>query len=154
MIEQLQLAAFNAAYAQTIDSDNLEEWPLFFTENCHYRVTNVNNIEAGLPAGLVWVDSRDMLHDRITSMREANVFERQRDRHIVAFPQLQSSDETQATAITPFAVIRIMHTGESVVFASGVYNDRFVKHGEKLLLAERVVVCDSYVTDTLLVIPL
>ena len=154
MIEQLQLAAFNAAYAQTIDSDNLEEWPLFFTENCHYRVTNVNNIEAGLPAGLVWVDSRDMLHDRITSMLEANVFERQRYRHIVAFPQLQSSDETQATAITPFAVIRIMHTGESVVFASGVYNDRFVKHGEKLLLAERVVVCDSYVTDTLLVIPL
>lgn len=154
MIELLQLAAFNAAYAQTIDSDKLEEWPLFFTENCHYRVTNVNNIEEGLPAGLVWVDSRDMLHDRITSMREANVFERQRYRHIVAFPQLQSSDETQATAITPFAVIRIMHTGESVVFASGVYNDRFVKHGEKLLLAERVVVCDSYVTDTLLVIPL
>lgn len=154
MIELLQIAAFNAAYAQTIDSDDLENWPLYFTENCHYRITNVANVAAGLPAGLVWVDSRNMLHDRITSMREANVYERQRYRHIVALPQLLTADATQATTITPFVVIRIMQNGESVVFASGVYKDRFVKDGGKLLLSERVVICDSTVTDTLLVIPL
>jgi len=41
------------------------------------------------------------------------------------------------------------------VFATGEYHDRFVvaKSG-KLLLAERVAVCDSTVTDTLMALPL
>lgn len=154
MIDLLQLAAFNAAYAQAIDSDALEEWPSFFTTNCHYRVSNFENEADGLQAGLVWVDSRDMLHDRITAMRQANVYERQRYRHIIAVPVLQFADEATAVAVTPFVVVRTMHTGEAMVFATGVYRDRFVKEGTRLLLDERVVVCDSSVTDTLLVIPL
>ncbi|RYF33141.1 MAG: terephthalate 1,2-dioxygenase, partial [Comamonadaceae bacterium] len=32
MIDLLQLCAFNAAYAQAIDTDALEQWPGFFTE--------------------------------------------------------------------------------------------------------------------------
>jgi anthranilate 1,2-dioxygenase small subunit/terephthalate 1,2-dioxygenase oxygenase component beta subunit len=48
-----------------------------------------------------------------------------------------------------------MATGETLLFATGEYHDRFVvaKNG-KLLLAERVAVCDSTVTDTLLALPL
>ncbi|MCC2677290.1 MAG: terephthalate 1,2-dioxygenase, partial [Ramlibacter sp.] len=34
------------------------------------------------------------------------------------------------------------------------YRDRFARVGGKLLLAERVAVCDSTVTDTLLALPL
>ena len=49
---------------------------------------------------------------------------------------------------------RIMHTGETMLFASGEYRDRFVRSNGKLLLAERVAVCDSSVTDTLLALPL
>jgi anthranilate 1,2-dioxygenase small subunit/terephthalate 1,2-dioxygenase oxygenase component beta subunit len=47
-----------------------------------------------------------------------------------------------------------MHTGETTLFASGEYRDRFVQQGGKLLLAERVAICDSTVTDTLLALPL
>jgi hypothetical protein len=51
-------------------------------------------------------------------------------------------------------VVRIMATGETAVFASGEYRDRFTTSGNKLLLAERLAVCDSTVTDTLLALPL
>jgi anthranilate 1,2-dioxygenase small subunit/terephthalate 1,2-dioxygenase oxygenase component beta subunit len=51
-------------------------------------------------------------------------------------------------------VARIMATGETQLFATGVYRDRFVKVNERLLLAERVAVCDSTVTDTLMALPL
>jgi 3-phenylpropionate/cinnamic acid dioxygenase small subunit len=47
-----------------------------------------------------------------------------------------------------------MHTGEQTVFASGIYIDRVVRSGETLLLAERLVVCDSCRIDTLLALPL
>ena len=69
MINELRIAAFNAAYAKTIDSDALERWPDFFTADCHYRITHVENQAEGLAAGIVWADSRDMLFDRISALR-------------------------------------------------------------------------------------
>ena len=154
MIDLLQLCAFNAAYARAIDSDALESWPAYFTEDCHYRITNVENEREGLPAGIVYADSRAMLEDRVASLRQANIYERQAYRHLLGVPLLESADEREAVARTPFFVARIMHTGETVLFATGEYRDRFVRSKGKLLLAERVAICDSTVTDTLLALPL
>lgn len=154
MIDFLQVAAFNAAYAQAIDSDALEAWPSFFTVDCHYRVTHVENEAEGLAAGIVWADSRDMLSDRISALREANIYERQRYRHLLGMPMVQAVDAEVAQAHTPFLVARIMHTGATEVFATGEYRDRFVRQEGRLLLAERVAVCDSTVVDTLMALPL
>jgi 3-phenylpropionate/cinnamic acid dioxygenase small subunit len=154
MVDLLALCAFNAAYAQAIDSDALEQWPAFFTADCRYRITNVDNEREGLPAGIVYADSRAMLEDRIAALREANIYERQRYRHLLGVPLVESSDQDGAVARTPFMVARIMHTGETTLFASGEYRDRFTTVDGKLLLAERVAVCDSTVTDTLLALPL
>jgi len=85
MIDLMTLCAFNAAYAMTIDSDTLEEWPEYFAEETHYRV-----------------------------------------------------------------------------FATGFYKDKFVKSDAPaskansfgIVLKERIAVCDSTVTDTLLALPL
>lgn len=154
MIDLMTLCAFNAAYAHAIDSDALESWPAFFTENCHYRITHVENEREGLPAGIVYADSRAMLEDRVASLRVANIYERQRYRHLLGMPLVESADSTSAVARTPFMVARIMATGETLLFATGEYRDRFVLADGKLLLAERVAVCDSTVTDTLLALPL
>ena len=154
-MDLLSLCAFNAAYADAIDSDRLEAWPAFFTADCEYRITHADNERDGLPAGIVWADSRAMLEDRIAALREANIYERQRYRHLLGMPLLRDRDDDAALrADTPFVVVRIMATGESDVFASGVYRDRFVEHDGRLLLAARVAVCDSSVTDTLLALPL
>ncbi len=69
-------------------------------------------------------------------------------------PLLEAADEHTARASTPFMVARIMAHGETQLFATGVYRDRFVRVDGKLLLAERVAVCDSTVTDTLMALPL
>ena len=154
MIDLLALCAFNAAYAETIDSDALERWPDFFTDDCHYRITHAENEREGLAAGIVFADSRAMLEDRIAALREANIYERQRYRHLLGVPLLEVADEHSARASTPFMVARIMAHGETQLFATGVYRDRFVRVDGKLLLAERVAVCDSTVTDTLMALPL
>ncbi|HSX92091.1 MAG TPA: nuclear transport factor 2 family protein [Hydrogenophaga sp.] len=154
MIDLLNLMAFHAAYAETIDSDRLERWPDFFASDAHYRITHVENEQQGLPAGIVWADSRAMLEDRVAALREANIYERQRYRHLLGVPLLEAADEHTARASTPFMVARIMAHGETQLFATGVYRDRFVRVDGKLLLAERVAVCDSTVTDTLMALPL
>ena len=54
----------------------------------------------------------------------------------------------------PFIVVRIMRDGGSALFATGVYLDRLREADGQLRFAERIVVCDSFQFDTLLVIPL
>jgi 3-phenylpropionate/cinnamic acid dioxygenase small subunit len=154
MIDLLALCAFNAAYADAIDNDALEQWPGFFTEDCHYRITHIENEREGLAAGIVYADSRAMLEDRIAALREANIYERQRYRHLLGMPLVQKSDAESIEARTPFLVARIMATGQTEVFATGAYQDRFVQQEGKLRLQSRVAVCDSTVTDTLLALPL
>jgi 3-phenylpropionate/cinnamic acid dioxygenase small subunit len=59
------------------------------------------------------------------------------------------------TSTSSFIVVRIMHSGETMLFASGVYRDRIVvDDDDKPQIAERIVVLDSQQIDTLLAIPL
>ena len=52
-------------------------------------------------------------------------------------------------------VVRIMHTGETMMFATGRYDDRIVLDGaDAPRFAEKMVVLDSRQIDTLLAIPI
>ncbi|MGZ3351145.1 MAG: aromatic-ring-hydroxylating dioxygenase subunit beta [Xanthobacteraceae bacterium] len=151
---QLKIQDLNVRYAQAIDDNQLEAWPDFFTEDGRYRVTTAENFERGLPLSMIYATSRAMLRDRVRSLRDANVYEAQRYRHIVA-PPLLTGDEGRGTrARTGFLVARIMHTGETTLFASGRYEDHVVLDDGVARFAEKVVILDSRLIDTLLAIPL
>jgi len=150
-----QLIQLNADYAAAIDDDRLEDWPGFFTEECLYRVTTRDNHRRGMPAGLIYADSRGMLADRVLSLRKANVYEAQGYRHLVGVPRiLEGSAQTALKVCTPFLVMRIDRQGFTDVFATGQYLDEVVSEGEAMLFKSRDVVCDSSRIDTLLAIPL
>ena len=147
---QARLAVLNADYARCIDDDRLEEWPGFFLERCLYKITTADNVAKGYEAGLVYADSRAMLKDRVSALREANVYERQRYRHIVGLPAVRDGGAVE----TPFLVVRIMRDGKMDLFATGRYLDRISDLNGSLKFEERIVVCDSSRFDTLLAIPL
>ncbi|HEY1933375.1 MAG TPA: aromatic-ring-hydroxylating dioxygenase subunit beta [Acetobacteraceae bacterium] len=148
-----RLSSLNTAYASCIDADKLEEWPSFFVENCLYKVTTADNYKRGYAAGVVYADSRAMLQDRVSALRNANIYERHTYRHIVGMPLLLSTGD-EIKAETPFLVIRTMRDGRMDVFSAGVYLDRVREEDGKLRFVERLVICDSQRFDTLLAIPL
>jgi 3-phenylpropionate/cinnamic acid dioxygenase small subunit len=143
-----------AAYVDCIDDDRLEEWPDFFVEQCRYLITSRASHEAGLRHGVIYAASRGMLVDRVTALRRANIFEPHRYRHIVGPVRLEHADATVAQARSNFVVVRIMHNGDSALFASGRYLDRIDVTSAPYRFIERLVVLDSQKIDTLLVIPL
>ena len=143
-----------AAYADCIDDDRLEEWPDFFVEGCRYLITDRDSHAAGLRHGIIYCASRGMVADRVMALRRANIFEPHRYRHIVGPARVASIDNGIAEARANFLAVRIMHDGDSRLFATGRYLDRIAVDAQPFRFVERLVVLDSKKVDTLLVIPL
>src|SRR6195952_816170 len=93
-----EISALNAACAAAIDSDRLEQWPGFFHEQCLYKVTTADNLAKGYQAGIIYADTRAMLVDRIAALREANIYERQRYRHVLGMPLISEGAGGSAPA--------------------------------------------------------
>jgi anthranilate 1,2-dioxygenase small subunit len=149
-----RIIAVQAAYARCIDGNELESWPDFFTDQCLYKVTTAENHKQGFDAGIIFADSKGMLIDRIVSLRQANIYEKQSYRHILGLPTILKNGGDEAECETPFIVARIMHDGRTDIFATGRYLDSCRLDGDKLKFTSKVVVCDSSRIDTLLAIPL
>src|SRR5499433_4071241 len=156
MLAELQFAILdlNARYAKAIDDDRLEDWPGFFAESARYVVTTAENFEQGLPLGMIYATSRAMLKDRVRSLREANIYEAQRYRHVIGVPLIASAEGSTVRAQTSFIVARIMQNGETTLFATGRYHDHVVLDDGEVRFAEKIVILDSRLIDTLLAIPL
>ena len=149
-----KLVELNAAYARAIDNEKFEEWPAFFLDPCLYKVTTNENVAKGLEAGVMYADSRGMLEDRVSALRTANIYERQRYRHIVGLPVVLAEAGGVAEVETPFLIVRIMRDGNMSLFATGCYRDKVKADATGTLrFVERIAVCDSARFDTLVAIP-
>jgi anthranilate 1,2-dioxygenase small subunit len=154
VVRRLELERLYADYVGCLDADELERWPEFFTEDCFYRVTSAENHAAGMPLGLIRATSRAMLTDRVSALREANIYEAQRYRHLIAPIRIISETPAALEVEANFLVVRTMQDGEMTLFAAGRYLDRVVREGEDWKFAKKEVVLDSRRIDTLLAIPL
>jgi 3-phenylpropionate/cinnamic acid dioxygenase small subunit len=143
-----------ADYAACIDDDELESWPGYFTAGAHYRITTAFNHARGLPIGIIDARNRNMLEDRVTALRKANIYEPQRYRHIISVVRLTGSEGGLIQAEAGFLVVRTMIDGSQDLFVSGRYLDSIDFSEERPRFAEKLVVLDSDKIDTLLAIPL
>jgi anthranilate 1,2-dioxygenase small subunit len=151
---QFVIERLEARYAATIDDDRLEEWPDFFAESCRYQIITRENYEKKLPVGIFFANSRGMLIDRVRSLRDANIYEAQRYRHILSPSLVLRRDGNTVEAETNYQVIRTTQEGAMALFSTGRYLDRIEMGGPTPIFAEKLVVCDSRRIDTLLAIPL
>ena len=148
------VAGLLADYAHCIDSDDLERWPALFTETASYRISTEFNHARGLPIGIIDARNRNMMEDRITALRKANIFEPQRYRHIISNPRITGAADGLVQAEAAFLVVRTMIDGSQDLFVSGRYLDEIDVSGSQPLFARKLVVLDSDKIDTLLAIPL
>ena len=152
---QLKVQDLNARYAQAIDDNKLEAWPDFFVEHGRYRITTAENLERGLPLGLIYATSRAMLRDRVRSLRDANVYEAQRYRHVIGAPLVEPAGERHACVRR-----RASWSRASCIPArpccsppAAITTASCSRDGEARF-AEKIVILDSRLIDTLLAIPL
>jgi anthranilate 1,2-dioxygenase small subunit len=154
VVRRLELEQLYTDYVHCLDSDELEHWPDFFTEDCFYRVTSAENYEAGMPLGLIHATSRDMLKDRVSALREANIYEPQCYRHLVSSIKVLADRGDTLDLVANFLVVRTMQEGDMTLFAVGRYLDQVRLTDGAWKFVRKDVVLDSRQIDTLLAIPI
>jgi anthranilate 1,2-dioxygenase small subunit len=154
IVRRLEIAELYTDYVHCLDADALERWPDFFVERAVYRITSAENYEANLPLGLIYATSRNMLKDRVAALREANIYEPQRYRHLVSAIKLlrDKGDAVETTA--NFMIVRTLQDGDMTIFAAGRYLDTVRREAGGWKFADKLVLLDSRQIDTLLAIPM
>ena len=148
------IARLMMEYVHAIDGNELERWPRFFTEKCLYQIISRPDHEQGRLIGVWFCDSRGMLEDRVSSIREVNVYEPHVYRHVIGPTEVLDYRDGAYSAQTSYIVVRTMHDGEMQLFSAGRYVDEIVIEGGAARFRKRVVVPDSWRYDTLVAIPI
>ena len=143
-----------ATYGALIDAAEYDAWLALFATTCTYHIVPLENHERGLPAGLVYCDSRGMLEDRIHALREANKYNIHTDRHLIGLPRLIGAADDATLVEAPFAVYQTDQEGETRLFATGLYRDRIVVEAGGLKFRDKLVLLDTFAVPSLLATPL
>ncbi len=140
-----------AEYGALIDLAQFDEWLALFAEECRYQIMPRENYDRGLPAALVFCDSRAMLEDRIRALLEANKYNIHTDRHVIGLPRLLDDG---LLVEAPFAVYQTDQEGETRLFATGLYRDRIEMGGRGPRIRDKLILLDTFAVPSLLSTPL
>ncbi len=139
-------------YAETIDRQDIDAWPGFFTEDCRYMVTSRENFDAGLTHATIYCDGLGMVRDRATATRDCTVYEPRNLRHFINSVRVKvEGEEIRSTA--SFLVVESVSDKEPAVHVVGQYRDVIVQTPAGLKLKERICVYDNYRIYNTLVFP-
>ena len=72
-----------ADYALALDERRFDGWTELFCEQCHYEVQSRENWELGLPAALIYCDSRGIVQDRVTVLKDTLTYPYLHIRHLI-----------------------------------------------------------------------
>ena len=148
------IARLQMDYVHAIDNNQLERWPQLFVEKGFYQIISRADHEQGRPIGVWFCDNRGMLEDRVSSIREVNVYEPHVYRHVIGPTEILEQRDGVWHTQTSYLVVRTMHDGDMRLFSAGRYLDEIVMEGAVARFRKRIVVTDSWRYDTLIVIPL
>src|SRR5262249_5303504 len=154
VLRRLGLGELYTHYVPCLAADQPRDLPHFFSLDCFYRITSAQNHYAGKPMGLIHAPPRNMLKDRVSSLREANIYEPQRYRHLVSSIKIVEEHGDTLDLAANFLVVRTTQEGDMTLFAAGRYLDQVSLTDDGWKFARKDVILDSRQIDTLLAIPL
>ena len=150
-IDRASLYDLFAEYGALIDAARYDEWLGLFAGECRYQIIPRENFDRGLPAAVVFCDSRAVLEDRLRALREANKYNIHTDRHLIGLPRILDDG---IAAEAPFVVYQTDQEGETRLFATGLYCDRLVFFDHRLKICDKLILLDTFAVPSLLAAPL
>ena len=150
-----EIDEFNSAYAAALDEQRLADWAEMFTDDAFYVVISRENADKGLPVGLIYCDSKGMIHDRAFAIEKTSMYAPRYLRHIIGNLQILGEDQHGAIrARASYVLIQVLYDRpDAKLHQVGVYHDVFRRVDGVLKLAERRCVYDNLLVDNALCLP-
>ena len=149
-----ELEELYARYAETLDDGPLEDWPACFTEQCLYLIIPRENEDRGLPLAIMRCESRDMLMDRVTAVRETMMYEPRYLRHHVTNLRVVTEGPDEVEAVANFTVIEVLPEELPRILMTGRYRDRLRREADgQLRFSERRCIYDSTLVPNSIIYP-
>lgn len=142
------------AYVHALDNGEYERWPDFFTDDALYKIVARDNFERDLPLATLFCNGKGMMRDRVLAIREALVYSPNYLRHIVSAVRVTAGDSTRIAVEANYAVFSTAQDEETRVFNTGKYIDEIVWVDGAPKFEKKLVVYDSLLIPSLLVIPI
>ena len=149
----LRMTLLLEEYGRLLDEDRLEDWVELFTSDCRYEIVSRENRSQNLPLSLMLCDSRDMLHDRVYSLRQANIYNIHSDCHVIG-PVKPTAIDDGFELSAAYSLFQSNQGGESRLFSVGRYHMRVVAEADALRIARQLVVVDTGAILSLLATPI
>ncbi len=144
LLQRNAVADLLAEYVHLIDEDRLEEWVELFTEDCTYKILSRENVDSGYPLELMSCLNKNMLRDRVVSLREANLFNLHTDKHVLGAVRFIGNSHDIWSVQANFSLYQTTLEGHSSLFAVGTYHDKVVIEAEGAKFQEKIVVNDTF----------
>jgi anthranilate 1,2-dioxygenase small subunit len=125
-----------------------------FVEDCLYEILPKENADLGLPAPVIYCDSKAMLRDRVVSLRNANIFQPAVYRHFVSGLSFLTEADGTVEMRCSYLVINTSQLGQSTVYQTGRYHDVVVQRDGRWLFKSKRAIYDTSRIQTALAIPI
>ena len=126
-----------------------------FTEDALLRRPLPRERRHGLPVGLIYCESKGMIHDRAFALEKTAMFAPRYLRHIIGNLQVLGEERTATFAARAnYVVMQVLYDRpDAKLHQVGVYHDVFRRVDGALKLAERRCVYDNLLVDNALCLP-
>jgi len=142
-----------ADYAAALDDNELERWPDFFVEDCIYKLVPRENWERNLPVALMLCESRSMLRDRITAVRNTAVYAPRSLRHFIGQIRVKEEGSDLLRVSANYMVLQTMLDELTRIQNAGKYLDLIARTEGGLRFKEKICVFDSVLVPNSLIYP-
>jgi salicylate 5-hydroxylase small subunit len=149
-----EIDALYADYADALDDNRLERWPDFFVEDCLYKVVPRENWDRGLPIALMLCESRGMLRDRVTAVRNTAVYAPRTFRHLIGQFRIKAETPERLRVSANYVVFQTLVDDLTRIQNAGKYVDLVVRTPEGLRFEEKICVFDSVLVPNSLIYPI
>ena len=143
-----------ADYGAHLDSDRLEDWVELFVEDCIYQIVPRENAELGLPVTLMLCENKNMLRDRIVSLRQANEYSVHTDKHLISNVRIKGTVNNGYAVEASYAMYQADNEGYGSLYSFGTYVDEIVHDGGAMKFRRKTVIVDNWSIPHMLSTPI
>jgi salicylate 5-hydroxylase small subunit len=151
---RLDLLDLYAAYAACLDAGRFDDWPDFFTEDCHYRVVPRENHDKGLRLSTIDLHGRAMLKDRVYGVQSTLFHAPYYQRHLIGPARVLGREGDDLDVEANYLVVRTKRDQLSELFNAGRYLDQVAITGDGLRFRRKYCVFDSELIPNSLIYPI